>query len=280
MKNRFTRATPRSGLQAPRFTLIELLVVIAIIAILASLLVPALGRARGMARTSICAGNLRQFGIAIHTYGTDYDGWLPSINPVDIGHTNSYALNTRRHNWYLFYDPYIAGGIPENELWVNGQFTRDRMPDPNVLRRRVPLFACPEKNQFKRHEAYFWGYNMWDYMMVARSSNNWENAWYRKVDQMKSESILLIERRPSTALGNEYYGYNGGEVSGADVAVYSYTSYSNLNKMDIGYQHNNGSNLLFPGGNVNWYVRSVYQPGWVSGVWNIKLSLDDAAAHP
>lgn len=59
-----------------KFTLIELLVVIAVIAILVSMLLPALTRARDIAKSTVCKSNLKQFALSFTLYAQDYDDYV------------------------------------------------------------------------------------------------------------------------------------------------------------------------------------------------------------
>lgn len=121
------------------FTLVELLVVIAIIAVLVSILLPTVQKARGAALTTMCLSNLRQQGMAFAQYQSIYRGWMPGS--VDIQQINpGNVVWTSDKSKYTFLGKLMALQIPPAEFGVAAM--------GRYLSRPSHIWRCPAHDTY------------------------------------------------------------------------------------------------------------------------------------
>ena len=139
----------RQGLRPTGFTLLELLVVIAIISILAALILPAVGTARGHANDTKCVSNLRQLGVGILAYTTDHDSILPGPCPAGVGTS---LTSSSKSELIYFLQPYLG------------------LPTPTATAYYPEILHCPAADALAAQQGQKW-YNLT--LMDAYSSNDY-----------------------------------------------------------------------------------------------------------
>ena len=130
------------------FTLIELLVVVSIIALLVSILLPSLHKAREGARRVACSSNLRSINIACFMYASENDDRLPSLNPLPTGgmiSQNGTGQNSvpMQVDIQTFLNPLVDTPAKPQEL--ESAVTISRLRLDKIMAERFKIFVCPSQ---------------------------------------------------------------------------------------------------------------------------------------
>ncbi len=230
------------------FTLIELLVVIAIIAILAALLLPALQRAKAVAHSIACRGNLRQLGLWAHTYASDWDETLP------------YNGSTDQLHYYRTGEPNYSYWYARCELYnTKKQRGGTIFHCPNTLSVVSPKPANHTAWANTYSMSFFLGGNRWGYNNNNGHVTNYANNKLPTLRNVRNTAFLFTE----TELEGTYWPLGGGT-----------TGWNAISSRGIFFWKSD--NPFFrkghPGNSANFCWLDGRADGWTMGQWDDLLT--------
>ena len=213
------------------FTLIELLVVIAIISILASMLLPALSRARDLAKKAVCIDNEKQITLASFLYVDDNDGWPPLAGISGCG--GAFGCRHGLEWWLETLTPYL--GLPraqttippvyENYGWWEGSVYECPADTDASVHPRHGGTDFPAWSSYGMNE-----YGTWEYPVGVYGGNKLD-TWREPEGHLlfvdsngrgmreEAEIVALIANRHSDGYNVAYADGHVGWVRGPGAAV-------------------------------------------------------------
>lgn len=249
MKKTLIKEWAKRRVGSASFTLIELLVVIAIIGILASMLLPALVKARDKGKQIICASNLKQIGSAHNMYGVDYNGvispatsgllyYLQFVGYYEVNGTlgtagwggRIYPYMGKKGNWRVYVCPSDPRRIDLTDTTSNAGYGTGASYVFNVICGAVsgspsdiwmkssevkwPSSTCMNTEETWSRPGWSPGYGGWMY-------NTWSAGAVYPPNHLNSRNVLFVD----------------GHVASAPMAYFRMTSDPSLLKNTINSQY-------------------------------------------
>jgi prepilin-type N-terminal cleavage/methylation domain-containing protein len=230
------------------FTLIELLVVVAVIAILMTVLLPAIGMVKDAAKSARCKNNLRQMGLANIAYANDYEGFCvpiyrsSSVGDIDYATTSAWWFN---NNDFLSLLAQSTTQASQSQSWnYTSTFSSTAMTCPAAPQRANVIGLNYGMNMSSK--AYYWD----------NPGKQWAAGAYNRtlapicttIGQVGSNTVLFLDALDVMV----WYPKSQNWTMDLETSVLSYIMGRNINS----YRHRNICNVVLFDGSAQGYSKN------------------------